>query len=69
MTCYVDGDIVCYRVAATCENEEEAIAYFRIDDMMNNMLLKLQCEHYETFLTGSNNFRKALYPELSLIHI
>ena len=61
-TCYVDADIIAWRCAAASEDEEEGIAHFRVDDMMNNMLLKLQCEHYVGFLTGSGNFRKALLP-------
>ena len=63
MTCYVDSDIIAYRAASSAENEEEAIAHFRVDDMMNNMVLNLQCERYVGFLTGTNNFRKALFPE------
>jgi hypothetical protein len=31
--------------------------------MMNNMLLKLQCENYVGFLTGKGNFRKVLLPD------
>jgi len=59
-TAYVDGDIVCYRCATSSENDEEAIALFRIDDMMEKMMLDLQCEHYKCYLTGNNNFRRVL---------
>ena len=62
-TAYLDLDIVAYRCAASSEDEEEGIAHFRVDDMMNTILLRLQCEHYIGYLTGRNNFRKILYPE------
>ena len=62
-TAYVDCDIIAFRCAASSEDEEEGIAHFRVDDMMNTMLLNLQCEKYVGFLTGRNNFRKVLYPE------
>jgi 5'-3' exonuclease len=62
-TCYIDADIIAYRCSAASEDEEEGIAHFRVDDMMNNMLLKLQCEHYVGFLTGKSNFRKVLLPD------
>ena len=61
--CVIDGDIIAYRPAASSENEDMAIALFRVDDMMHKMLLNLQCEDYEVYLTGSNNFRKRLDPE------
>lgn len=63
MTCYLDSDIIAFRSAASADNEEEAIAHFRLDDMMNTMLLNLQCERYVGFLTGPDNFRKVLYPD------
>ena len=63
MTCYLDSDIIAYRCAASSENEEEAISHFRLDEMMNTILLNLQCEKYVGFLTGPNNFRKVLYSD------
>lgn len=56
-------DIVAYRCAASSEDEEQSIAKFRVDDMMNQMLLNLQCEKYVGFLSGSGNFRYRLYED------
>lgn len=55
MTGLVDGDIACYRCAASAENEPEEIAILRLDTLMKNILS--QEENHLTFLTGSNNFR------------
>lgn len=59
----IDGDIVCYRVAATCEGLDKEIAEIRINDLMNRILFETNASTYKAYLTGSNNFRYEIYPE------
>ena len=59
----IDSDIIAYRCAATSENDEAAIAKFRCDDMMHNILNTQQVEYQVGFLTGRGNFRKILFPD------
>ncbi|UOF80620.1 exodeoxyribonuclease [Caudoviricetes sp.] len=70
MTGLIDGDIVCYRAAASAENEPVEISILRTDLMMMD-ILQLE-ENHITFLTGSQtaypitdkvNFRKLINPE------
>jgi len=61
MTLLVDGDILCFRCAAVSEHEPEEIAILRLDQMMMDLLTK--DDKHITFLTGPNNFRKAINPE------
>lgn len=58
----LDGDILCYRVGFTTQEESEHIALVRMDNYLEEILYGSGASHYEVFLTGSNNFRKALYP-------
>ncbi len=61
-TVLVDGDIVCYRCAAACENEDESIAKWQVDQMMERIIRETNATHHKAFLTGGN-FRYAIYPE------
>lgn len=61
-TALIDADIVAYRCASASEDEEEAIACFRIDDLMHNILLVQQVEKFSGYLTGKTNFRYSIYP-------
>ena len=58
----IDGDILCYRVGFSTETEPEHIALVRMDNYIEEILFGSQASEYEIFLTGSNNFRKKLYP-------
>lgn len=60
----IDADILAYRISASCENEDEAINYWRMDDCIGNIhdaLGSMLGAKY--FLTGSNNFRKIIDPQ------
>lgn len=66
----IDGDIVCYRAAASAENDPLEVALMRADITMMD-ILQLE-ENHLTFLTGSQvvypitdkvNFRKLINPE------
>ncbi len=62
-TSLIDGDIVCYRCAASANDEPLGIAIARVDDLMNRILHETNAEFYYPYLTGSNNFRLKYYPE------
>ena len=63
MLALIDQDLLCYRCAASAEQDEFAIAVYRIDELLDNILTKTNATSYRAFLTGPNNFRKKIYPE------
>jgi 5'-3' exonuclease len=63
MQALIDQDLLCYRCAASAENDDLGIALYRIDELLDNILNKTQASSYRAFLTGPNNFRKQIYPE------
>lgn len=63
MQALIDQDLLCYRCAASAENDDLGIALYRIDELLDNILTKTEATSYRAFLTGSNNFRKQIYPE------
>lgn len=71
-TALIDGDIVSYASAASCEKwekgemvslEPEEVALLRADQFMRNILESVGAKDYRNFLSGSNNFRFEVYPE------
>ena len=63
MLALIDSDIVCYRCAASAEEDEEWIATARTDRLVEDILTGINAEEYKLFLSGKNNFRKEIYPE------
>lgn len=72
MIALIDGDIVAYRCAASCERTvngericeaEEEIALFRVEQLMQEIIHSVQAEKYRCFLSPSKNFRYIVYPE------
>ena len=63
MKALIDSDIVCYRCAATAEDDESWIAQARTDRLVEDILAGLNAPEYELFLSGPSNFRKDIYPE------
>ena len=61
-TALVDGDILVYRIGFSNEDEAEHVALVSMDNYIEEILHGSECSEYEVFLTGKNNFRKALYP-------
>jgi DNA polymerase-1 len=59
----LDGDIYAFRVACTTENDNEAIAVYRVNEMIENTLSEVEASEYKLFLTSPDNFRKHVYPE------
>lgn len=69
MIALIDGDIVAYRSAASCEptktrpnREIKDVAILRAEEAIRNIVLATKADSYRVFLSGSNNFRKTLYP-------
>lgn len=62
----IDGDLLVYRSCSTKDvaTAEECCNYF--DNIVDRVLWDLQdfpTKEYTVYLTGSNNFRKAIYPQ------
>lgn len=62
-TALIDGDIVCYRCAAATENDTEDIARWQAGEMMRRILHETNAMRYQCFISGSDNFRYAVYPQ------
>ncbi len=59
----IDSDIVAFRSAASCkEGDGLDICLLRIDNLMNQILGACGTDRYRSFLSGSRNWRKDLYP-------
>ena len=64
MIALIDADIVAYRAAASCKEEDPVdVALFRVDKTMREILEMVDATTYKAFLTGSNNFRKVINKE------
>lgn len=69
MIALLDGDIIAYRSAASCEptkarpeKEIKEVAILRADQIIEDTLKAVNADSYRVFLSGSTNFRKELYP-------
>lgn len=56
-------DLVCFRCAASAENDPVGIAIYRAEELLDIILSKTKSDSYRAFLTGSSNFRNSIYPE------
>lgn len=70
MIALIDGDLIVYRCAASCEPtkskpEREPLisAISRADELIYRILNRLAPEEYRVFLGGSENFRKTLHSD------
>ncbi len=64
MRCLIDGDIVLYRAAFSAEKEGTADDARRTaDEIIAGIVGSTRADKTSTYLTGSGNFRKQLYPE------
>jgi len=66
----IDGDIVAFRCASSCEpslknpsSENESIAISRTNELLDRILSTVATKEYHIFVSGSENFRKILYPD------
>lgn len=62
MLALIDMDLVCYRCAASAEEEDFNIVAYRMNELFDNILAKTNATEFKSFLTGENNFRKEIYP-------
>lgn len=62
----LDGDLFCYRSAASAENDDIGIAKHYVDKLLDNCLVDLNATEFQFYLTGSTNFRFQVYPEYKL---
>jgi len=67
-TALIDGDIVAYRTAASCEKqgvvvESQEVALLRADELVRRILQETDSDTYKVFLTGSDNYRYQYNPE------
>jgi len=67
-TALLDGDIICYRCAASCQKqgvvvEPVEVALMRVDELVQRILHETAAPDFQVFLTGSNNFRFTYNPE------
>ena len=63
MIALIDGDIVCYRCAASAEQEPLEIALERADSLVERILYETKANAWKAFLTGSTNFRNDINPQ------
>ena len=66
----IDADLCAFRCAASCEpmstkpeREPVHFAIQRLDELMWKIVATCDVTEYRAFLSGGDNFRKALYPE------
>lgn len=63
MLALIDGDVLCYRVGYTTENDEEWIARARLREMIGGILKTVNTNDYKIFLSDSkNNWRLDIFP-------
>lgn len=64
MIALIDGDLISYPVACTCEDHPDAdLAFSRAYKVVTDILAATEAGSYKIFLTGSNNFRKKVNPK------
>jgi DNA polymerase-1 len=64
MKALIDADIVAYRVACTCqEDDAQDFVFARAEDLVDSILVNTEADEYRLFLTGKDNFRYTIYPE------
>ena len=63
MIALIDMDLVCFRCAASAEEDDLGIAIYRMNELLDQILEKTGATEYRAFLTGEDNFRKQIYPE------
>jgi 5'-3' exonuclease len=54
MIALVDADVLLYRIGWTTENDDESIAKFRVDDLLDSILVETSATEYRLFLSDKN---------------
>ena len=60
MKALIDGDIVTYRIGFASEDVSEKLCRARIDEFLSEMLIDLDVEDYDGYITGKGNFREKI---------
>lgn len=65
MRALIDGDILLYRVGFTTEQENEAIAQFRMEELVSRIIETTQADSYNLYLSAGrlDTFRAKLNPD------
>lgn len=63
MIALIDMDLVVFRSAASAEKDPLSIAIYRAEELLDNILNKVQATEYKAFISSDTNFRKEIYPE------
>lgn len=68
MHALIDGDLIAYRCAASCQKqgvvvEDLGIAQARANNLLLNIKAAVDATEHSIFLSGGENFRKTIYPE------
>ncbi len=60
----IDSDSLCYAAGFVANEEgQEALACYQVSESIKRILQDTQCDTYQLYLSGSNNFRYNIYPE------
>lgn len=64
MIANIDGDLVAYPCAASCEEHDPLdVAIFRCDKLIREILEASDCDQYNIYLSTQSNFRKEINSE------
>lgn len=68
MISLIDGDLIAYRCAASCQKqgvvvEDLSIAQARANNLLSNIRNEVATQDTQIFLSGQDNFRKTLNPQ------
>lgn len=64
MIALIDGDLIAYRTAASCKEDDPAeVAFQRAEQLIKDILEAVNADHYQLWLSGSENFRKVINSE------
>lgn len=63
MIALIDMDLVAFRCAASAENDDLGIAIYRVEELLDNILNKVNATEYKAYFSSDTNFRKTIYPE------
>jgi DNA polymerase-1 len=62
MKALIDHDLVCFRSAASAENDDLGIAIYRAEQLLDSIIEKTKATEYRAFLSSPTNFRKDVLP-------
>lgn len=63
MLSLIDSDTLAYAAAVVTEGQSEQIAIWTVNDSIEKLLVELNTNEFQLYLTGEGNFRYSVYPE------